>query len=258
MSFSLGAASSTGNYHLKQRKNNQDAFRIFSDGRLALGFVTDGCSKGRHSEVGAWIGANYLLHQSLSLASHPDLFPLIPQRLFTGLESYLGRHLEEQGMLTATTKDQYIDNFLLFTVLGFIYHADASDALVFYCGDGVININGQTLYLDQGNRPHYLAYRLMSPAFHHQYPNVAPLDFTVLQIPTATLNDLVIASDAFLNHEDLLLEAGQNLTRPVQLQLRLNVWVEVDNLFGNEGDDATLVALHLDQQEDDQCADAST
>ena len=55
--FQVAGGSVTGRAHAVLGRGNQDAFAWVDDDGVLVAVVCDGCSSGRHSEVGAHLGA---------------------------------------------------------------------------------------------------------------------------------------------------------------------------------------------------------
>ena len=55
--FEIAAGTVSGRDHRQAGKNNHDAYVFSSDASGTVAVVCDGCGSGRHSEVGAKIGA---------------------------------------------------------------------------------------------------------------------------------------------------------------------------------------------------------
>ena len=122
-----------GKAHLVDGRNCQD-FGMVSEGKK---LVCDGCSEGRHTEVGA------------------KGFVHLIQRGYGILEAF-ERLLELFGQRT-----EDIHDFLCFTIL--MVEEDKKGFRVFYCGDGYVmleDLEGRMQYhkLSDGEYPRYLAY----------------------------------------------------------------------------------------------------
>ncbi len=158
--YCVSAGSVLGREHARTGRNNQDgvAVRVGEEGLVAV--VTDGCSAGRYSEVGARLGAAYLAEHGmrcLRRGDHAD--EDLPSELCAGLLDYLRALVDPLGSDAA--RSATVQDFLLFGFLCLII--DGERALLFGIGDGVYSLDGVTTVLDPGpdNAPRYLAYGLL-------------------------------------------------------------------------------------------------
>ena len=55
--FEYAIGSIIGRNHVLAGKNNQDAYRIVANEKFIIAVMCDGCGSGKHSEVGAKLGA---------------------------------------------------------------------------------------------------------------------------------------------------------------------------------------------------------
>lgn len=122
-----------GRAHMMDGRNCQD-FGMVSEGKK---LVCDGCSQGRHTEVGA------------------KAFVHLVQRGYGILEAF-ERLLELFGQSAGDIRD-----FLCFTIL--MVEEDENGFRVLYCGDGYVmleDLEGRIRYqkLSDGEYPKYLAY----------------------------------------------------------------------------------------------------
>ncbi|MEM9539522.1 MAG: protein phosphatase 2C domain-containing protein, partial [Cyanobacteria bacterium P01_E01_bin.42] len=69
--YELAMGSVIGRRHIRLGVNNQDALSVLSRDRFTVAVVCDGCGSGRHSEVGAKIGAK-LVVETISKALESD------------------------------------------------------------------------------------------------------------------------------------------------------------------------------------------
>jgi serine/threonine protein phosphatase PrpC len=61
-SLEYAIGSIIGRNHVLAGKNNQDAYRIVSNEKFIIAVVCDGCGSGKHSEVGAKLGARLVIN----------------------------------------------------------------------------------------------------------------------------------------------------------------------------------------------------
>ncbi len=161
--FAISTASIPGGEHLRLGRNNQDGIATRTSRDLLIAVVTDGCSSGRSCEVGARLGAAWLVEHLPHLAR---LRPRLPARALAeaataGLVAYVAtcaERLSPVGRLEPATLAEHF----LFTFLAAVI--DRERAHLFGVGDGVFCLNDADLIrLPAGphNAPPYAAYRLL-------------------------------------------------------------------------------------------------
>lgn len=101
-------------------------------------------------------------------------------------------YLNELVLLnTSENKKEFIYNYLLFTLVGFVIHENK--LTIFNAGDGLYNYNGEMVVIEQDNRPKYLAYGL--------FEKKQSIDY--ISYPIENLEYLLIASDGLEDLFDL-------------------------------------------------------
>ena len=195
--FVVAGGSVIGADHRSVLRNNQDAFALYAGDDGIVAVVTDGCSQGRFSEVGARLGAAWLSRHVPAIARETLPAEGIACAATTGLIAYLGDVV--RGLSAEVDLAGAINDMLLFTFVVAVVRSDR--ALVFGVGDGAYAVDGRTVVLDPGpdNAPPYAAYGLLGPA---PEPRV---HFTC---ETGALTSLVIATDGAI---DLIANASQTL-----------------------------------------------
>ncbi|MBI2571058.1 MAG: protein phosphatase 2C domain-containing protein [Candidatus Schekmanbacteria bacterium] len=164
--FSGAVGSTTGRAHVRCYRPNQDGGGIGGEGATRVAVVTDGCSSGRCSEVGARLGAAWLathlpryLGGADGVGADLDVaLRAATAELVTVLAAVARMLAREPSDLVQVTRD-----YLLFTFLVAAVWADR--AAIFGIGDGVFSVDGDTVVLDAGpeNAPAYVAYRCLPP-----------------------------------------------------------------------------------------------
>ena len=187
-SLEYAIGSIIGRNHVLAGKNNQDAYRIVSNEKFIIAVVCDGCGSGKHSEVGAKLGARLVINAIADLLnqsadrdveiSKPEFWDSVKINLLQKLKDFVAL---SNGDL------EFVNDYLLFTILGSVI--TSSETVTFSMGDGAIAINGKFTeippYAD--NAPPYLAYGLYKPE---------AINFEIRdRLPTSELESLLIATD---------------------------------------------------------------
>jgi len=187
-SFEYVIGSIIGRNHVLAGKNNQDAYGIVANEKFIIAVVCDGCGSGKHSEVGAKLGARLviaeisnLLNQEVnqdSQISTAEFWDLVKLSLLQKLKDFV----------TLANGDlEFVNDYLLFTIVGFAI--TPSETVTFSMGDGAIAINGKLNQIPAypNNAPPYLAYGLYKPE---------AISFKIRdRLPTSELESLLIATD---------------------------------------------------------------
>jgi hypothetical protein len=158
-SFAVTAGSVTGRDHLRVRRDGQDGFATVANDEVTAAIVTDGCSSGRASEVGARLGAVWLAELCARgfVGQAPDTFA----RSVTGALIERLRHVVCSFADDKSVDPRVVGDMFLF---GFIAAVVTHEhAIVFGVGDGVVWVDGRTTVIDPGpdNAPTYAAYALL-------------------------------------------------------------------------------------------------
>lgn len=219
---------SVGLDHQLKQRNCQDSYALYESTDTIIGVVCDGCSEGPRSEVGAALGAQYLMAQASQLVAQHIPLADLPKMLYTRLVAYLD---QVTALSTPPNRVVFVRDYLLFTVLVLIITKEGT--LLLSAGDGLIVIDEQVECIDQKNLPSYVAYHLL--------PEYLPTSFKMpqgFQVHAVTeWQQLAIGSDGFV--PDLLPDVwGMSHIR--SLQRKMNVWAEQGRHFR---DDATLITI---------------
>ena len=143
----IGSGTIQGASHRKLDYNNQDAVLIVEYENLTIGIVADGCGSGSNSEVGAQLAVKKLakiINEKIKLNSDWKV------DLKEEMQSYSKKIAE----LHDDDISQFVRNFLLYTLIGFVKNGDK--ITLFSYGDGVIVIDDEIQIIDQNNKPKYL------------------------------------------------------------------------------------------------------
>jgi Protein phosphatase 2C len=189
--FAAAAGSVTGREHRRAERDGQDGHALVVTGEVVAAIVTDGCSSGRRSEIGARIGAGWLAAlveqrfaavacEASATAAASDVCRELLVRL--GL---LARSLHPAGDVDAAR----VDESLLFGFLAAV--VTARTTIVFGIGDGIVVVDGEVISIDPGpnNAPPYVAYGLLDAAAAGSVPRVHFVG------PTAEVDVVAVATD---------------------------------------------------------------
>lgn len=157
MTFEIAAGTVAGAAHVRTGRNDQDAFHWASSGDALVAFVCDGCGSGKHSEVGAAIGARLLVTAALERIRAGAEPP--SEKLWEDVRRDVLARIRDLANAMGDPMRVIAEHFL-FTLVGFA--ASPAGVAIVSCGDGVIALNGKTRELGPfpGNEPPYLAYAL--------------------------------------------------------------------------------------------------
>jgi hypothetical protein len=163
------AGGITGREHLRARRDGQDGFAVVNAPDVCAAVVTDGCSSGKVSEVGARLGAIWIAQRiGVVFPREPD-----PDRAAARVTADLIEHLRAAVPRTGEAIDpSIVAEMFLFGFLAAVVTPE--NAVVFGVGDGVVWIDGRTITIDPGpdNAPPYPAYALLgrpiAPAILHR------------------------------------------------------------------------------------------
>ncbi len=183
-SFEYACGSIIGRNHVLAGKNNQDALRIVLRDQFMTAVVCDGCGSGKHSEVGAKLGARMvtdaiadLVNQDLAI-SEPEFWNIVKTNLLQKLKDFV---VLSNGDL------EFVNDYLLFTIVGAVI--TPSETVTFSMGDGAIAVNGKLTQIPAypDNAPPYLTYGVYKPD---------AVEFEIRdRLPTSELESLLIATD---------------------------------------------------------------
>ena len=217
--FEVAGGSIAGRNHTLAGKNNQDAYCSYSSELVTIAVVCDGCGSGKHSEVGAKLGAGLIVEaiaRQLKGQTSLDLVE-VRQDVLVQLEG-IGKTIAGVHPLS-----QIINDYLLFTVIGALI--TPSETAVFSIGDGVIAVNGKVTQIGPfpNNAPPYLAYSLCG------YPEWGHLQMHY-QLPTQEVESILIGTDGV---SDLIDSQARYLPgKPEKVGAIAQFWQE-DRYFKN-------------------------
>lgn len=240
MDFSVRSASIIGREHIRLWRNNQDCVRVekvlVRGNEYIFGVVTDGCSEGQHSEVGANLLANFICGEIPMILFNETPLEDLPKALFYRSLGYL-RAIAAQTVTGEVAKVvDFIKDYLLCTVVGFVM--DKQDTVIYHAGDGLIAINDQVIRINEDNKPAYLAYHLVDRSFLVQKEATVLADeFSVYAIQTKVVQRLIVASDGL---EEATIPEMWKHERDIHLERALK---RLSRLGSHFADDCSLVVV---------------
>lgn len=213
--FEVACGSVIGKDHVSTGKvlvgrNNQDAYAVRQTDDLIVAVVCDGCGSGKHSEVGAWLGANMI---ATSLAGRVGDFwcpPLVFGTMLERIRRDVLAAIRVQANFLGGSFSRTINDFFLFTVVGVV--VDRVAVYIFAIGDGAYvvrdasSLDGKFCSLGPfpDNSPPYLAYDLVESSIDpgllkFKVEFCRDIDsVNVVAIGSDGLDDLYKASDALI------------------------------------------------------------
>lgn len=184
MRFTNASASVIGSTHYKLNYNNQDSYGFYQDDTCIVGVVADGCGSGSNSEVGSRLCTDFVVN---FCKKHFSNHAFDAELLQTAVLEYLRNLVKNQQ---TSDEQDFIENYLLFTLFGFVIQP--KHTFVFHSGDGIYLINDKVMIIEQDNRPRYIAKNLIG----------GNAQIEVEQIATHELHRLLIATDGLMHlHE---------------------------------------------------------
>ena len=195
--YAVATASHPGREHLRLLGNNQDALALRASEEALVAVVTDGCSMGRRSEVGATLGAQFIAGWLLEHGRAETLEDArrVGAALGLALDGFLTQLLRSLGEAgDRRARLTLIAELLLFTLLA--ARVDAERTLLVGLGDGYFHV-GETataLAPGAGNAPPYAAYRLLDPGELEGAELPREVELHAFQ-PTPTALPLILGTD---------------------------------------------------------------
>jgi len=155
----VAAGGVSGRSHIVAGKANQDAHAFRGESSGFCGVVCDGCGSGKHSEVGASLGARIISENVVEairdgyLLRDEKTWERIREKTLGTLKALLAALGEPAANIVA--------DYFLFTVVGVAVSHEC--AVIFGIGDGSFALNGELVRLGPfpGNAPPYLGYGLL-------------------------------------------------------------------------------------------------
>lgn len=188
MDYKIASGSIQGMSHRLVGKNNQDSCDWFNSENLAAAVVCDGCSGGKHSEVGSKLVSRLMLKELITLKRKPNSKDL----------EYIRQNILSQIRVLANAMggnfSQVVNDYFLATLLGFIITSDG--AVIFGLGDGVIFANGEEIKTDisTNNQPPYFGYDLLDSSLLKNSPEILKIRI-LKEFSADELDSILIGTD---------------------------------------------------------------
>jgi len=237
--FEVASGSIAGREHVSSGRNNQDARNFLNGDRAVIAVVCDGCSggenSGRHSEVGAKIGARLVVESiSRRIEAADSTSPLLSESAVSNLLEYVRQdvlaELRVLALAMGGSLSQTVNDYFLFTVFGALITQEAS--VLFSVGDGVFFVNGEMLKVGPfpANEPPYLAYGgLVDSSLGEIHPELTRFQVHGI-IPTGDVQSILIGSDGvndLVNVAERRMPGKEEIVGPIS-----QLWEE-DRYFKN-------------------------
>ena len=231
--FAAVTGSVSGRDHRHALRDGQDGVGQLAAAGITAVVVTDGCSSGRTSEVGARLGAAWLvelLSRRFAAGDPAEAARHVTRALVRRLR-VVARSMSARGGIDP----RVVGDMLLFGFLAAVVTPE--NAIVFGVGDGIVWIDGRTTQIDPGpdNAPTYPAYALLGATIEPRILHLGPAsDVDTIAIATDGADELLEpGSDPSL---DALVADDRLLSNPSLLRKRLVALSD----RGRFRDDATI------------------
>lgn len=202
-----------GRNHMQRQQNCQDGLTVIETESLAVGVICDGCGSGSRSEVGAILASSFLAQEAAKALESGTPLSELTVYLCVRLQALLSQFI---AIMQPDDLSAFVQEHLLFTVLGFALHKETENALIWAAGDGWVLTDDQFQHRDQQNTPDYPAYALLPHASLRR--SQAELGFETIEVPHHWKR-FAVASDGL---EDTAIPLIWRQTHPRGLQRTLN------------------------------------
>lgn len=219
--FEIAAGTIMGRDHVIAGRNNQDAYYIYESDRCIIALVADGCSEGKHSEVGAQLGVRLFAQAILRNYQEKNFWEKVQQDVLTNIRQSaqaMGRNLVK-----------VINDYFLFTVVG-IFLNDYG-VQFFSIGDGIFFVNDEMIRLGPfpDNAPPYLCYELIGTSLSYSHPELLKIQLHK-EIPASNFVSCLIGTDGVV---DLAAVAKRNIPGKQELVGPVNQFWTEERYFTN-------------------------
>jgi len=177
--------------HREGSINCQDATGMYDN---YFKVVCDGCSEGKHSEIGAKLFCKMIVDKYANFMRKGKKYIDIPALMMTVMD--------ELVQLIGDDPDD-IKDYLSFTTLVVEKDRESNNAWVHYCGDGYIIVDKDESIsfrkIDCGKYPKYLAYNYVNSSYMAEYQD--GVDITTIEFEG--VGNIGVASDGIRFVADL-------------------------------------------------------
>ncbi len=247
-SFLAFSGSVTGRDHRRAERDGQDGYAVVGTDDVVAAIVTDGCSSGRASEIGARVGAAWLAALVARRFARIDAPDALDEAALVRAATDVTRELLDRLEVLARSFDPAgevgsacVGDALLFGFLAAV--VTPHGAIVFGVGDGIVAVGARLTSIDPGpeNAPPYLAYgllgqrALLAPCIHFVGSTTA---VEILAVATDGAAPLVAATDPDASLTALVRDP-RLAKNPSLLRKRLVVLSD----RGTFSDDATIAVV---------------
>ena len=200
-SWSIQGGVVNGHYHRDSFKNGHDAiaFGVIPEANAMFGLVADGCGSGLHSEVGAKLAVQHTYRsvQTLARLGYLNSNSRLTDHIFASLVNFLRIQANILSSDDPIELALTVENYFLFTFLGFYRSLDEKEGVIFWSGDGHICIDDSHLLLDEHNAPSYIGYNCIQDPTNEIIPiEATPSSFNIRPWPEEAKR-IMIATDGF-------------------------------------------------------------
>lgn len=260
--WKMNGASKIGLNHLIREINNHDAVRLFEipEQQILGGIICDGCSAGKHSEVGSNLIAEFASCRLLSFLNNGYELTKAIDLLFKCVNQFIEKIVP---FTDEKQKTLFLDDYFMTTIMGVIL--SKNEAKIFHSSDGVFSILNKdgteiTNIINQNDVPTYITYRnITSPEKFNVKQSDIPKEFKIVDIDLENTNGIMIATDGFNLHNETVIDVNAEKTNqnlPYTLfgqqwnlpgKFGLKKWMNVKSSLGYFYDDATLIVIERKQ-----------
>lgn len=233
--FELASGTALGRNHRSIDRNNQDAITFYATDHAIACIVCDGCSDGKHNEVGAKIGARILCWEVVTLVNRTmkeypksaDDF-IVSQDFWNRIHQNILTHINSMVMAMGMSVSQTVRDFFLFTIVGMLITKNSTQT--FALGDGVIMVNGEIFQMGPypQNEPPYLGYNLTGTS-SKMLPEFLKIQI-IKTVSTKDMQTALIGTDGVL---DFMKVADRRMPGKEELVGPISQFWEEDRYFNN-------------------------
>ncbi len=232
LGYEIVSGTVIGKEHIRVSKNNQDAACHYSTGSALIAVVCDGCGSGDHSELGAGIGATFVVRHLLEWAGTltdvgvraADVLEIVRKEVVSSLSAVA------QGMkMPGASYTKLVEENFLFTVIGACI--TPSRSVFFSIGDGIFAVDGTVFQIGPfaNNAPPYIGYGMLKQ--HVDLPGgEEAYKFRIIREQTGSPDSFLLGSDGVI---DLIAAEEKNLPGRDKVVGPISQFWSEDKYFSN-------------------------